>query len=191
MTLPRLACSALAAALLSAPLSAAPVPYRLDASQSDVGFEVTMNGAPLKGRMGVAGADITLDFDSAVNSRIRVTLDAAGAEMGLPFATEAMRSPPVLDTARFPVLTFESRRIRSSGDGATVEGDITIRDVTRPITFDARIFRPEGSQPGARDELTVRLTGQLSRAAFGAGGYPDLIADPVRIDIRAHILAAD
>lgn len=166
---------------------ARPLTYGLDAQGSVVGFEVDLGQTPMAGTMPVVRADILLDFDRAAASRVTVTLDPAAARMALPFATEAMRGPEVLAATSFPEIRFESTAVRARGDGATVEGKITIRSVTRPITLAARLSRPKGSAPGYRDELTIRLTGRVSRASFGASGFADLVGDEVRLDIRAHI----
>jgi len=184
----RLVTTVFLAMLVAGPLDARAIHYRLDPAGSEVGFEITAQGAPLRGRMPVSGADLTLDFDRAAASRVRVRLDAGHAEMGLPFATDAMRSDQILATRRFPEIRFQSTAFRASGDSATVEGRLTIRDVTRPVALQARIFRPKGTAPGWRDDLIVRLTGSLSRAAFGATGFPGLVGDEVRLTIRAHIL---
>ncbi len=166
---------------------ARPLHYLLDPAQSVVGFEVRMGESPLKGRMPVIAADMTLDFDRASASRVSVTLSPAGAEMGLPFATQAMKSPEVLDTRQHPEIRFESTKVTPTADGARIDGRITIRGVTRPVTLKAQIFRPEGSQPGARAELTIRLNGTISRKDFGAVGFGDMVGDRVLLDIRAHI----
>lgn len=173
------------------PVFARPLHYALDPSQSYVGFVVSMGQGPLQGRMPVTVANLTLDFDRAVASRVSVTLSPAKAEMGLPFATEAMKSPEVLDTRRFPDIRFESTKVTADGDGARIAGQITIRGVTRPILLSARIFRPAGSAAGARDELTVRLKGSVSRKDFGAAGFADMVGDEVTLDIRAHIRLMD
>jgi polyisoprenoid-binding protein YceI len=170
---------------------AAPLTYRLDPGASAVSFVVSVGNSPLKGTMPVSTADLLLDFDQAAASRVDVVLSPVGARMGLPFATEAMKGPDVLAVARYPEIRFVSTRVRADGDGATVEGDITIRGVTRPITLAARLYRPEGSQPGHRKDLTIRLTGAVSRAAFGATGFAELVGDDVRLDITARILLAD
>lgn len=167
--------------------AARPLTYGLNAAGSVVGFEVDLGQTPMAGTMPVVHADIRLDFDRAAASRVVVTLNPAAARMALPFATEAMRGPEVLATKSFPDIRFESTSVRAKGDGATVEGRITIRGVTKPIILAARLSRPKGTAPGYRDELTIRLTGAVSRAAFGASGFADLVGDQVRLDIRAHI----
>lgn len=173
--------------LLGAAAQAKPAQYLLDQTASTVGFQVDLGQSPLKGQMPVAKAELTLDFVHAAASRVRVTLDAAGAKMGLPFATEAMKGPQVLDTANFPQIVFESTRLRATGEKATVAGKITIRGVTRPITLEAQLFRPRGSAPGERDHLSIHLTGMVQRSDFGAIGFGDLVGDQVRLDITAHI----
>lgn len=170
---------------------ARPLNYLLDPAHSVVGFSVDMAQSPLNGQMPVTKASLTLDFERAAASRVAVTLSPAGAQMGLPFATEAIKSPEILDATRFPEIRFESTKVRADGEKAQVEGRITIRGVTRPITLSARIFRPKGSAVGARDQLTVRLTGTISRKDFGAVGFADLVGDRVTLDIKAHILLAD
>lgn len=161
--------------------------YALDPDKSVVGFVVSMGQNPLKGWMPVSDASLTLDFDKAAASRVEVTLSPAGAEMGLPFATEAMKGPEVLDTRHFPEIHFESTKVTPEGDEARIDGRITIRGVTRPITLRARIFRPKDSAAGSRETLTIRLTGAISRKDFGAVGFADMVGDSVALDIKAHI----
>lgn len=175
----------------AAPVAGKPLHYLLDPAQSDVGFSVNVGQSPLKGHMPVASADLILDFDKAAASRITVTLSPGSAQMGLPFATNAMKSPEVLDTEQFPEISFTSTRIRPTDAGADVEGEITIRDVTRPITLKARLFRPPGSPEGTRDALTVKLSGAVNRSDFGATGFADMVGDRVELNISAHILLQD
>lgn len=179
--------------LLAGPAVAKPLPYSLDNQTSEVGFTISMGGMILKGLMPVTRADLLLDFDRAANSKASVTLNASAARMGLPFAAETMRGPTILDTAHFPNITFTSTRVRvqgtGQGQGAVIDGRITIRGVTRPIRLQAQFYRPVGSDKGARRDLSIRLTGQISRSAFGASGSADLVGDVVSLDILAHIHA--
>lgn len=166
---------------------AAPLIYTLDAAGSTVGFEADFGPNLIRGQMPVASAQLVLDFERAAASRVRVTLDPSGARVNIPFATEALKSDAVLATRRYPDIRFESTKVRPTETGAAVTGLISIRGVTREITLDARLFRPKGSAPGERDNLTVLLTGSVSRSAFGATGYADLVGDEVRVKILARI----
>jgi polyisoprenoid-binding protein YceI len=102
-----------------------------------------------------------------------------------------MKSDQVLATRSFPTIRFVSTRFSAKGQTATVEGQVTVRGTTRPVTLSARIYRPQGTAEGQRDRFSVYLTGTLSRAAFGATGFADLVGDEVLLDIRARIRRAD
>lgn len=171
----------------AAPAFARPLAYVLDGTSSSVGFEVAFGTTPLRGTMPVSAASLVLDFDVVGNSRVDVTLSSRQARMGLPFAVEAMKSPSVLDVARFPSVRFQSTKVRANGEGARVEGLLTVRGVSRPVVLQATIWRQQGTQSGSKDKLTIRLTGALSRAAFGATGWSDMVGDIVNLDIRARI----
>ena len=124
-----------------------------------------------------------------------MTADIRRARTGLIFATEALKSASVLHADRFPEARFTSTRVilgaggRISG-GATIDGNLTLRGVTRPVRFAAELFRKRGSAPDDLSALDVRLQGRGNRSDFGAIGYADLVEDRVGIDIRADILAA-
>lgn len=182
---PFLACAL--AATLPLPAMAAARRYTLDAARSNVRFEADFGQDRIDGDIPVSAADLTLDFGNVANSRVDVRLNAAGATASFPFAAQALKGPKVLDVASYPEIAFRSTSVRKNGKGALVSGDITIRGVTRPITFDAAIWRQQGSAEGDLSHLTIRLVGSVKRSAFGAGGWSDMVSDEVRLDILARI----
>jgi polyisoprenoid-binding protein YceI len=176
---------------LAAPAAfAAPQPYALDAAASEVGFVYRLTGQATRGRMPVSRAEIVIDWQSLAATRADVTLDVARAQAGLIFATQAMRGPQVLDAGRHPAIRFRSTRTYATEGGAAMEGALTVRGVTRPVTLAARFLAPQGAapdDPAARERLTIELTGAISRSAFGASGFPDIVGDRVDLEIRAVI----
>jgi polyisoprenoid-binding protein YceI len=175
------------AALLALPAAAKPVPYLLEPAESIVGFETDFGPDRITGAMPVKSADLLLDFDSASNSRIDVALDVTNAEASFPFAAQAMKGPKVLDSQNFPEMLFRSTAIRRDGDGAEVQGDLTIRGVTRPVVLQATIYRQKGTEEGDLRQLTVQLKGSVRRSDFGATGWLDMVGDEVRLTILARI----
>lgn len=171
--------------------NAAPAEYRLEPDRSIVGFEVDFENAVISGNMPVSQADMTLDFDSVAASKVRVTLDVGRATTNLPFATMAMKGRTVLDTRSHPTIRFESTSARKNGPGAIIEGLVTIRGVTRPVTLNGQVYRQKGTQAGERDRLSILLTGAVSRSAFGAAGWPNMVGDEVRLRILARIRRLD
>lgn len=172
------------------PVWADPETYRLDRENSRVGFSWFLGSEENKGQMAVKSAALSLDFERLANSQVSVAVDVTKARAGFAFATQGLKSRQILWADRFPTINFVSKRFRRNGDGALVDGDITIRGVTRPITLNASLFRPAGADPTDRSKLTIRLNGSVSRAAFGADGFSDLAGDEVKIRIVARIVRA-
>lgn len=184
-----------ALALPAPPGAAAARRYRLDGAASTVGFSFVLNGAPTSGTMPVSRADIRFDPADLSATTVDVQLDVTGARTPLIFATNALKSPDVLDAGRFPAIRFASAAVRLAQDGrlsggAEIDGRLTLRGQTRPITLRADLFRARGTDPDDLSTLQVHLTGALSRSAFGASGYAKLVRDEVTLDIVAVIRAA-
>lgn len=172
---------------LGSALRAEPVPYALDPDASTVGFETDFGPDLITGTIPLVTADLALDFTDVTRSTIAVVLDVSGATASFPFAAQALKGPKVLAAKDHPQMSFASTAVRRKGEAADVDGMLTIRGVTQPVTLKAEIFRPQGSDEGDLDRLTVRLTGAVRRSDFGATGWSDMVGDEVRIIITARI----
>lgn len=173
--------------LAAAAAPAAPERYLLDTDRSKVSFTYTFEGREQSGQMPMHSAEMELDLDNLPASHVNVVLNAGQARAGFLFATNAMRGASVLDTRAHPQITFRSTSIRGSLNGAAVTGDLTIRGVTRPVTLNAGLYRQQGTARTDRDQLVVLLTGEVSRKAFGASGYPNMVGDRIGLRILAVI----
>jgi len=178
--------------LLAATAPAAPVPYALQVEDSVVAFEVDFGPDLIEGRMPVARADIRLDLSRLENSAVSVTLDVTDATTNNPFATQALKSPRVLDARDHPDIRFESTRITRTGPTeARVQGRLTMRGVTHPVTLTATLYRQRGTLPGDLSRLSILLEGAVSRSAFGATGWAERVGDEVRLRILARLRRAE
>lgn len=186
----RLFIALLASGLATHPARAAALPYVLDRETSTVAFTYQMNGQSLTGRMPVKSAEIMLDVDNPPNSRVSAEIDAASADAGPFYATEAMKSESVLDTAHFPTIRFRSERIEGNVNKAAVTGLLTVRDITERMTLDAVLYRQRGTQAGDRTNLSILMTGDIDRRRFGAGGYPAIVGPVIRLQILTRITRA-
>lgn len=114
-------------------------------------FEGTVVGDPAQPE--------TLSFEGSV--------DAASVDTGEPQRDEHLRSPDFFDVARFPKITFRSRRVTPLGNGELeVVGDLTIRDVTREVPFRVRI-EGTGKDPWGNERLAFEAQGRINREDFG------------------------
>ncbi len=174
------------------PAFAAPIAYRLDAKRSHVGFGVQLSGDTLTGSMPVRSAELSLDFEQVANSRVSVTLDAANTRMGVFFATDALRSADLLDTAKYPNITFRSTSVRQGPTAAEaiVSGNVTIKDVTAPVTLTTVLTQDRATVGQTNPELVMVLRGSVDRETFGITAYRALVGPRVDLDIRAAVRRA-
>lgn len=183
-----------ALATFATPTLAAPQRYKILPKGSEITFAFTLNGSAVKGSLPISQADLRIDPDNLAASSADVSADVRRARTGFVFATEAMKSASVLDAKRFPQTSFKSTRITLGpggriSSGATLDGRLTLRGVTKPIRLRADLFRAPGTSANDLSRLSVVLTGALNRTDFGAAGYPELVADKVGLTIRANIAA--
>lgn len=188
----RLLSTVLLGLLCAIPAQAEPLRYELDEAASSVGFTYSFLGRDYSGQMPVRSAFVVIDPQNIPASRVRVTIEANRARAASIPATVAMHSTPVLDTETYPLISFESSRvIFHGGVAATIEGEITIRGVTRPISLDAKLGRRAETPPDNLSRLVVLMSGEISRSAFGADGFADSVDDTIGLDILADIVLAE
>lgn len=178
----------LCAGLIALPLTAMAeqIAYRLDAARSQVAYEVAFDKDIIRGKIPINTADVRIDFAGGPSS-VRVTLNAAGATSSFPFAEQALKGPKVLATGSYPQMTFVADNFRVGRTTAQVPGQVTIRGVTRPVTLSAQLYRQQGTNAGDLSKMSVHMSGAVSRAAFGATGWADMVDDTVRISIVARL----
>lgn len=174
-------------AMAAGTAQAEPQKYTLQANKSQVDFGWYLGPDEIKGTMPVASADIVLDLDNLQNSDVTVAVDVGGAKAGFPFATQGMKSKRMLWAKKHPEIVFESTRFVREGAKARVEGNLTVRGVTKPTTFTAELYRQSGTDSGDHSKLAVHLSGSLSRSAFGADGWSDMAGDQINLSIVARM----
>lgn len=169
--------------------------WAFDPAHTSVEFKAKhMMVSTVRGKFaGVTGTIIEYPSNLA-NSTVEVEIDAASLDSHNEQRDAHLRSADFLDVENFPVIVFKSTKIAVlSNDELTVTGDLTIRDVTRPITLDARI-NGRGRSPWGSEVAGVSLTGSLNRKDFGlnwnvaleTGGV--LVSDKVSIDIEVEAI---
>ena len=84
-----------------------------------------------------------LEFDPAnpAATQVEATLNAASVNTGFADRDNHLKSPDFLDVANYPTITFKSTRVELTGDDtAKLHGDLTIRNVTRPVVFNVEFL---------------------------------------------------
>ena len=135
--------TALAAALLAAPLlaTAAPATYAIDPTHTNVMFEA-LHFATSTNRGRFVKNSGTVVFDRAGKSgKVELTLDMSGISTGVAPFDNHLKGPDFFDVANHPTATFVGERFTFDGDKVTeVSGRLTLRGQTHPVTLKAERF---------------------------------------------------
>lgn len=123
------------AGLAPAATLAAPVPLTVDPSHSSVTFSIRHFFTKVNGAFDKFTADISYDPDKPAASSLKATVDAASINTKNERRDTHLRSEDFFDAEHFPSLTFVSKKTTWKESAFTMEGDLTIRDVTLPVVF--------------------------------------------------------
>ena len=166
-----------AAAAFAAPHASAQAhSYTLDPFHTFLHFEVDHLGgmSKMRGRFDKVGGKFTLDPAGKTGS-LEVVVQTTSVNTGdadrgsRPRSRdEHLRSPDFFNVAEFPTMTFRSTRINFSGDSpTTIEGNITLLGVTRPVTLTVEHWRCGPSPASKREMCGANASGTIKRSDFG------------------------
>lgn len=130
---------------------------------------------------------VKVDDGDLGQSSVDVVVNTRSIQMLDEQQTELLKEGDFFDVERFPQLTFKSRRVERVGEHELrVEGDVTMRGVTRPMTLAVSVTdRQPGAAPGAR-YARFRGFGTLKRSEFGMTKFVDMVGDTVEFSIATE-----
>ena len=183
---------ALLAAALPLTALAAPETYTLDPFHTYPNFSVDHLGfSTLYGRFDKSSGKFTLDKAARSGSLELVvdtaSINAADNEKGNRQRSrdDHLRSPDFFNVAEYPRMTYKSTVVKFSGDNlATVEGNLTLLGVTRPLVLHVERWKC-GPHPFNKKEMCGgNASGTLKRSDFGMKfGLPVAVSDEVKLMI--------
>jgi len=120
----------------------------------------------VKGRIAELEGTIYTNEKDPKNSSVEVTLKAASIDTRTDQRDQHLRSADFLNAEKYPELKFRSTKVEGTREEFKLTGDLTIRDVTRPITLDVR-FEGETKDPWGGERVGFSATGKIDRRDFG------------------------
>lgn len=144
-----------------------PGTYTVDASHSELTFSVRhMMVSKVRGRFGQVGGSITFAED-LLDSSVEISIDAASIDTGTEDRDGHIRSADFFDVENHPTITFRSTGVSDlDGDSFTLTGDLTVRDVTREVSFRAT-YNGVGKNPWGQVVVGFEGRVELDREDFG------------------------
>jgi polyisoprenoid-binding protein YceI len=166
--------------------------YEVDAAHTRIGIRARhAMVTTVRGSFGDFSGTAHLDVADPAASSVSLRIRTASIDTGTADRDAHLRSADFLDVETHPAVTFRSTRVVGSKDSFEVTGDLTIRDVTRPITLDVT-FEGTGNDPWGGTRASFSATGKFDRRDYGltwnvaleAGGI--LVSNEVKIQIEAQ-----
>lgn len=157
-----------------------------DKAHSGVSFSILhMSLSNVRGHFGNIGGTITLDASDIAKSSVNVTIDVSTVDTGVAARDSDLRSANFFDVAQFPGATFVSTSVTKNNGGLTVNGNLTLHGVTKPVVL--QVDGPAGPVNGMdhKPHYGFSATTTISRTAFGIGSkYPAaMVGDQVKLTI--------
>lgn len=164
--------------------------WKLDPTHTTLGFSARhAMVTKVRGRFSEFEGDINIDGNDPSATRINVNITAASVTTDSDDRDAHLRSGDFLDTEKYPNLTFTSTNIVEKGDGKfALTGNLTIKDVTHPITLDVE-YVGVSPDPWGGTRIGFEASTELSRKDYGltfnvpldGGGV--LVSDKVRLEL--------
>ena len=143
--------------------------WSIDPVHSTVEFAVSHMGiTTFRGRFRTVAGTLNIDEESPANSSVIATIEAASIDVpGDRFAGH-MKGDDFLNVEHYPTLTFRSNEVERVDDTHwRVAGDLTIRDATRPVTFDTEYLGQAKHPFSGKTSAGFRAEAEIDRNDFG------------------------
>lgn len=165
--------------------------WSIDPNHSEVGFTVRHLMSKVRGSFSEFSADVVIDRD-LTRSSATAEIKIASVDTRSEQRDGHIRSAEILDAEKYPVMTFRTTGVRPEGYGYLVTGELTIKDVTRPVELVVE-FNGVGTDPWGGTRAGFSASTQISRKDFGIDfnipfeGDKLLLSDKVDINLEVQV----
>jgi polyisoprenoid-binding protein YceI len=172
-------------AVMAVSALAATSTWQIDPNHANAQFTVRhLAISNVQGEFTKISGTVDLDENDITKSVVNATIDTTSLDTRVTMRDNDLKSEKFFNVAKFPTMTFKSTKIEKTGDGtAKMTGDLTIRDVTKSVTFDVTGPTPAIKAMGGM-RRGVSATTKINRQDFGLTADPSpMIGDEVTITL--------
>jgi polyisoprenoid-binding protein YceI len=176
--------------------STKPTQWQIDPAHSAAHFSVRhLMISNVRGEFTKLSGSALINPADPAKSSVEITIQAASLNTREPQRDEHLRSADFFDVVNHPTLTFRSKRIEALGaENFKLTGDLTIRGVTKEVTFDVEGPTASVKDPWGSIRAGVTASAKINRKDFGlawnalteAGGV--VVGDEVKITIETELI---
>jgi len=178
----------LASLLMFVPAGSATT-YNIDANHSNVGFAVSMLGGLSKVRGKYTSFTVNVDFNEAdiTKSSVTANIKADSIDTGIERRDTHLKSADFFDAAKYPEITFQSKRVEQKGDRYTAIGTFTMHGVSKeisiPFIITGKYTNPQTKATTYGFSGRLKLNRQDYGISYQSKNMPNWISDEVEIEL--------
>lgn len=168
---------------------AAPETFNIDPAHTAPRFEYSHLGYSNQlHRFDKTRGKIVLDRAAKTGS-VDVTIDAKSVNTGYPLFNEHIQDVDYFNTAKYPTITFKSTGVKFDGDKpVAVDGNLTIKGVTKPVTLTVTSFQAMPHPMMKRDAIGANAVTKIKRSDFNMGKGAPFVSDEVTLSLAVEAL---
>ncbi|MBI3769729.1 MAG: YceI family protein [Deltaproteobacteria bacterium] len=169
--------------------------WEIDPAHTAIQFSVRhMMVSNVHGTFAKFSGHVDGDQATPTAARIEATIDAASIDTANQKRDEHLRSPDFLDVAKFPTITFKSKKLENAGEAKwKVTGDLTLHGVTREVLLDVSDVAPPIKDPMGNMRAGAEARTTINRQDFGVSFHKTLdgggviVGDAIAITIDVEV----
>lgn len=161
--------------------------WTIDDTHTDVGFSVRhLMVSKVRASFSTISGKITTAQDP-MESSAELTVDLASIDTRNEDRDTHLRSSDFFDAETNPTMTYRSTSLRRDGDDLVVDGDLTIKGITRPVTLTVE-YNGVGADPWGGTRLGLSARGEINRRDFDVSFNMPLEGGGVMVGERVQIV---
>jgi polyisoprenoid-binding protein YceI len=175
----------------------AKVKWALDPTHAEINFKVKhLMISNVSGKITKFDASVETEGEDFTTAKVNFTAEVSSITTGNEQRDQHLQSSDFFDAAKFPQIKFTITKLLSEGgEEYEVIGDLTVRDITKPIKFDVE-FGGVIKDPWGNTRAGVTIEGRINRKEFGlvwhavteAGGL--VVGDDVKLHAELEFVKA-
>jgi polyisoprenoid-binding protein YceI len=185
----RIAAALAFASLAATTAMAAPKTFEVDSTHTFARFAYSHFGYSTQiSRFDNTTGTVVFDAEAKTGT-VDITIDMKSVNTGFADFNGHIQGEDFLDTAKFPKATFKSTKVNfQDGKPASVEGQLTIKGVTKAVTLTLTSFQAMAHPMLKKDAIGANAFTVIKRSEFNAGKYAPYVGDEVRIEIALEAI---
>ncbi|HEY1455188.1 MAG TPA: YceI family protein [Candidatus Dormibacteraeota bacterium] len=176
------------------------VQYEIDQAHTHLGFTAKHLGvSTVRGRFNKFEGSLEGPAGDVTKARGEVKIEVASLESRSDQRDAHLRSADFFDADRYPYITFKITSVEATdpaSESYRVTGDLTVKDVTKPIVLEVTVEGRTADPFGAKERVGITARGQLNRMDFGlnwdglAGAVP-FAGHTIKLEVDAEIVVKE